>query len=57
MSLHIFVNIYTMLYYFQVCSKVIIYIYIYTHTYTHIHIYVQILFPYRLLQNLEYSSL
>ena len=33
MSLHIFVNIYTMLYYFQVCSKVIIYTYTHTHTY------------------------
>ena len=33
---------------------------IYTHTHTHTHTYIyffQILFPYRLLQNIEYSSL
>ena len=53
---------------FQVYSKVIqlyiyiyIYIYIYTHTHTHTYIYMyilfHILFPYRLLLYMEYSSL
>ena len=34
-----------------------IYIYIYIYIHTHTHILFQILFPYRLLQNIEYSSL
>ena len=48
---------------FQVNNKVIqlyIYMYIYTHTHTYIYIYIkscQILFHYKLLQDIEYSSL
>ena len=58
--------------YIYVCVYIYIYIYIYihTHTHTHTHIYIymyvyilyiyilfQILFHYRLLQDIEYSSL
>ena len=41
------------------CVYIYIYIYIYVCVYIYIYIYIpfQILFPYRLLQNIEHSSL
>ena len=48
--IQIYIYIHTHIY---VC----VYIYIYIYTHTHTHTLYQILFPYRLLQNTEYSSL
>ena len=39
---------------FKYTAKWFRYINIYTHTHTHIYIYIQMLFPYRLLQNIGY---
>ena len=47
-----------MLCYFQVYSSdSVIYPYLYLYLHLHLYILFQILFPYRLLQNIEYSSL
>ena len=43
--------------YVYICVCVYIYIYIHTHIYIHTYILFQILFPFKLLQNFESSSL
>ena len=63
-SFKFYFTLFTTLCWFQVHSKVIefyihiyIYIYIYTHTHKYVSILFQAVFPYRLLQNIEHSSL